>query len=132
MTLLTLEEVRETDAVHLRTGMRGEKIAAKFLRKLGYRIDGRNVRLGKDEIDIVAFDPATETMIFAEVKTRSRRHEDYRPELNADWHKVRRLQRSARKWVAEHSYEGGYRIDLLCVADGMVIEHIQELSWDDN
>ena len=35
-------------------GVRGENLAARFLRAQGYRILDRNVQLGKYEIDIIA------------------------------------------------------------------------------
>ena len=53
-----------------RLGRRGEKYAAKWLRKKGYRILHRNYRLGDDEADLIAFDPDGETVVFVEVKTR--------------------------------------------------------------
>src|SRR3954447_9939367 len=50
-------------------GRRGEKLAAKFLRRQGYKILHRNFR-GRTggEIDIVARD--RDTLVFIEVKTR--------------------------------------------------------------
>ena len=35
-------------------GRRGEKIAARFLRRNGLRVLGRNLHFGKNELDIVA------------------------------------------------------------------------------
>jgi putative endonuclease len=110
--------------------MRGERTAARYVQRLGYKVLEANVRLGKDEIDLVAFDPTDQVMVFIEVKTRAKLHEDYRPELNLDFRKRRMLRRSARRWVAWQHYEGGYRIDLICVAEGRVTDHIKELEWD--
>lgn len=50
-------------------GSWGEDIAAKFLRKKGYRIIERNFRCKKGEIDIVASEG--DSLVFVEVKTRS-------------------------------------------------------------
>ena len=44
-------------AQHLTTGACGEEIAAGFLRHIGYDVRERNTKLGRDEIDIVEFDP---------------------------------------------------------------------------
>jgi putative endonuclease len=54
---------------HLRTGARGEKLAARFLRKQGYKVLYRNFR-GRTggQIDIVCRDD--DTLVFVEVKTR--------------------------------------------------------------
>ncbi|MCG3113964.1 MAG: YraN family protein [Candidatus Manganitrophus sp. SB1] len=51
------------------TGAEGEKIAAEFLRKMGYRILERNFRNVLGEIDIVALDG--KILVFVEVKARS-------------------------------------------------------------
>lgn len=54
---------------HLRAGAWGEAQAEKHLRKQGFRILGRRVRVGrKDEIDLIARDG--EVLVFVEVKTR--------------------------------------------------------------
>jgi putative endonuclease len=54
---------------HIRSGARGEKLAARFLRQNGYKILYRNFR-GRTggEIDIVCRD--RDTLVFVEVKTR--------------------------------------------------------------
>ncbi len=52
------------------TGKWGEREAEKHLRKKGFRILGRRVRVaGRDEIDLVARD--REVLVFVEVKTRA-------------------------------------------------------------
>jgi putative endonuclease len=115
---------------HLKTGRNGEAIAAEFLRSRGYVIRGKNLRLGRDEIDLLAHDPDEDVLVFVEVKTRTKADDDFRPELNLDFRKRRALGRVARRWVAEHEFEGGYRLDLICVARGKVIEHIKELDCE--
>ncbi len=52
-------------------GDRGERIAARHLRSLGYRIIRRNYRCPMGEIDLIALDG--DTVVFVEVKTRSGR-----------------------------------------------------------
>ncbi len=111
-------------------GQKGEDIAAHYLLSMGYNILGRNVRMGRDEIDIVAHDPADDVIVFAEVKTRSQDSQDFPPELNIHWYKKQRLIRSARTWVNAHHYDRGYRMDLVSVAKGRVIEHLKELEWE--
>lgn len=59
---------------HLRTGLWGERAAARALRRKGYRILGRRVRFGpRWELDLVARDG--DELVFVEVKTR--RTEDF-------------------------------------------------------
>ena len=55
-------------------GQRGEAVAARFLRKKGYRIVTRSHRSSVGELDLVAVDPHDPrgpTLVFVEVKTRS-------------------------------------------------------------
>lgn len=49
-------------------GLLGESCAAEYLESHGYKVIGRNVHVGHDEIDIIA--QRDEYLIFAEVKTR--------------------------------------------------------------
>ena len=111
-------------------GRIGERIALSFLRECGYVIYGCNVRLGRDEIDIVAYDPRDRVFVFAEVKARSKAHEAYVPELNLTPRKKTAMRRAARTWVAERGFEGGYRLDLLCVVGDRVTDHLQEVGAD--
>lgn len=117
-------------APHIEVGRKGEDTATKFVHRIGYEVRERNLRLGKDEIDILAFDPVDKVLVFMEVKTRSKESVDYNPEMDMHWRKHTRIRRAARKWVAEHDYEGGYRLDLLCVVAGKVTEHLKELPWE--
>ena len=55
----------------MNTGRRGERLAAWYLFCHGCRILERNYRCGRYEIDIVARERRTGTLLFVEVKTRS-------------------------------------------------------------
>jgi putative endonuclease len=110
------------------TGWIGEEAAAAYLRARGYLLYGRNARLRHDEIDIIAYDPAERVLVFAEVKARGRAHRDYTPGLNYSERKQRTLLRAARRWVAQRQYAGSYRIDLLCVVGGKVVDHLREVN----
>lgn len=111
-------------------GRQGEAIAVHYLTSIGYDIRGRNVRIGHDEIDIIAHDPVDDVLVFAEVKTRSHSSKEFPPEMSAHWSKKQRLIRSARLWVSAHRYDRGYRMDLVCVVAGKVTEHLKELDWE--
>ena len=50
-------------------GRRGERIAARHLRRCGLRILARNLRIRSIEIDIVALDPVRDELVVIEVKT---------------------------------------------------------------
>ncbi|MCA9290393.1 MAG: YraN family protein [Phycisphaerales bacterium] len=51
-------------------GRRGERLAARFLRRRGYRILHRNLAVGRDEIDLVVLTPDRSMYVLVEVKTR--------------------------------------------------------------
>ena len=57
-------------------GLRGERVAERHLRKKGLIVLARNWRGGGGELDLVFLDG--NTLIFVEVKTRSKQREDER------------------------------------------------------
>jgi putative endonuclease len=55
-----------------RAGDHAEAQVAKHLDGLGWRVIGRNVRVGRHEIDLVAIEPGVPpTLVFVEVRSRS-------------------------------------------------------------
>lgn len=79
-------------------GDRGEAEAAAFFKNRGYRLLARNWRSGRDELDLVALDPESETLVFIEVKTR----DESDPKggyFAVDARKKRALKRAARAYL---------------------------------
>ena len=67
-----LQKPRLRSAPHLSLGRKGERIAAAYLRKNGYRVLYKNFRSKRGgEIDLVCRDCRAETLVFVEVKTRA-------------------------------------------------------------
>ncbi|UCD75726.1 MAG: YraN family protein [Phycisphaerales bacterium] len=85
-------------------GRRGERAAARCLRKKGYRILERNYRLGDDEADIVALDPDGITVALVEVKTR--REPSPAPEESIDRNKQFRMARLASRLMKQRRMAG--------------------------
>src|SRR5437660_7948026 len=86
-----------TKSAHLRRGVRGEKLACRYLKRNGYKILFRNFR-GRSggEIDVVCRD--NDTLVFVEVKTRAA--EDFgRPFFAVDRAKQKRISRGALAWL---------------------------------
>jgi putative endonuclease len=83
-----------------RLGWEGERRAARFLRKAGYKILYRNFRpLYGGEVDLVCRVRGTTELVFVEVKTRS--SESYGAPADAvDWEKQRRIVQAASEWCA--------------------------------
>lgn len=83
----------------IRTGKRGEELAAGYLAAAGYRIIERNYRCLFGEMDIVAEEG--ETLVFVEVK--SRRSDAYGdPLLAVGQKKQKQISRIALHYLAEH------------------------------
>jgi putative endonuclease len=80
-------------------GALGEKVAAGFLKKRGYRIIETNYRCRDGEIDIIA--RQGETLVFVEVRTKSSR--DFgSPEESITAAKKARLRTLAARYAQEH------------------------------
>jgi len=104
-----------------RIGDRGERVAARMLRRKGYAILGRNVRVPMGEADLVCLDPDRRTVVLIEVKARVRRAgaiggSRVAPEANVHEHKRRKLLRIARFLRRANRWEGRpFRIDVVAV-----------------
>jgi len=79
-------------------GDRGENMAARFLRNLGYKIIVRNFRCALGEIDIIARDG--QTLVFVEVK--SREYDEPKPEDQVGDEKRRQLTKVARMYLSRY------------------------------
>ena len=67
-----MERARSTEAQ--RIGDAGERLAALRLEAGGWRIMARNLRLGRDEVDLLALDPGPPaSLVVVEVRRRGRR-----------------------------------------------------------
>lgn len=108
-------------------GQRGEALAARFLRRQGFRIVGRGVRTGLGELDLVAVDGRT--VVFVEVKTRQTGQQGH-PAEAVDLSKQRRLTLLATAYLQRHGLLNHHaRFDVVAVTwpDGRRprIEHIR-------
>jgi putative endonuclease len=79
-------------------GQRGENVAARYLRNLGYKIIVRNFRCDLGEIDIVAKDG--KTLVFVEVKTRA--YDDPTPEDQVNEVKRHQITKSAKLYLSRY------------------------------
>lgn len=109
-------------------GNRGEVLAAKFLRRQGYRILERNFRLRSGEIDIVAKDG--DQIVFVEVKTRASDNQEFlRTSVNRG--KEKRLLKTASYYLEKQKYQGLVsRFDVVFIVasnGGMKIEHVKNV-----
>lgn len=112
------------EAPHLRTGRKGEEQAECFIKNAGLKIVARNVRVGCDEIDLIA--KQDDTLIFIEVKTRA--SEDFgRPAVAVNLAKRHKLSRAAINFMKTHKLRPPYiRFDIVeVIGEKPEIRHIQ-------
>jgi len=92
-------EATHTRPAHLRTGERGEALAARYLEEQGLTVLSRNWRCPEGELDLVLTDGRT--LVVCEVKTRTT--DNYGPPADAvDDQKADRIRRLTRRWRADH------------------------------
>jgi putative endonuclease len=108
-------------------GTRSERAAEKFLKKLGYRILGRNVCFRNGELDLIA--RHGDIIVFAEV--RSTEGTDIAiPALSVDQIKQKKLTNAAMAWLQRHRLlDRTSRFDVLAISwpagrKDPVIEHL--------
>lgn len=104
-------------------GAYGEKIASKYLEKLGFTVMETNYLKKWGEIDIVA--RGTDKIRFIEVKTVSYETKQdlrtaisrgtWRPEENVHRAKMQRLHRAIESWITENRYQGEWEVDVVSV-----------------
>lgn len=127
--LLSRFGTRETvlpGAARFRFGRRGERIAERHLRRLGYRIIARNYRAAGAEVDIIAMDG--ETIVFVEVKRRSGTAAGT-PEEAVNAAKQEQIQRAARMFVAQYKASNhDARFDVIAIVESNRASRIQHLK----
>jgi putative endonuclease len=107
-------------------GNKGEDLAARYLRKRGYRILKRNYRSPLGEIDIIAEDRGT--LVFVEVKTRA--GDSFgRPLEAVGPRKQRKILDTALHYLSRLKEQPPARFDIVSISarNGRKdIEHIQD------
>ena len=95
-------------------GRRGERLAARHLKRQGYRILGRNLRSRLGEIDLAALAPDGRTLVIVEVKAG--RGRGPRPEVHVNGRKQRKLVALAVDLVRRHGLtDRPVRFDIVAV-----------------
>ncbi len=115
-------------ADHNSKGIKGEELAALFLKKHGYIVLETNWRFKNLEADIIAV--REDVMIVAEVKTRTSNFYG-EPETFVNKQKQRNLIRAANEYIRHKDLDVEVRFDILSVILGKVeeeaiINHIQD------
>ncbi|MCB2221399.1 MAG: YraN family protein [Bacteroidetes bacterium] len=116
-------------AQHNELGRKGEDLAVRFLRGLGYKILECNWRHEKDEIDIIAKDQ--ELLVIVEVKTRSTAFFG-EPEEAVGKRKQQYLIRATTAYIIENEIQNEVRYDIISIIiekNREQIRHIKEAFY---
>jgi len=97
----------------MKTGKEGERIAAAYLKKNGYRIVETNFRCAIGEIDIIARDK--DELVFLEVKTRKSKELGF-PEQAVGTKKQKKMSQLALWYLQNKSIKDtASRFDVLAI-----------------
>lgn len=112
-------------------GNYGETVAAKYLKRKGYKIIARNYSCKFGEIDIIA--QQDETLVFVEVKTRTSTLYGT-PAEAVTYNKKQHIVNTAKYYIMMSKYDGNIRFDVVEVylvgGKAERIEHIENAITD--
>ncbi|MFM9957101.1 MAG: YraN family protein [Phycisphaerales bacterium] len=108
------------DVAEATLGRRGERAAARHLKRLGYKLVRRNLRLPVGEADLLMRDPDGVTLVLVEVKTRLAsgpgEADHPPPEASVHAHKRAKLQQIRGALSRDRRFRGApIRIDVVAV-----------------
>ena len=121
-------EILKVKTEKRKIGNLGEKIAAKFLKKSGYKILERNFVADGNEIDIIA--SKGELIAFVEVKSRSfKENVQLSPAAAVTPEKQRKIIKTAKYYAAYNAREKILRLDVIeVIIDGKRAKEINHIE----
>lgn len=109
-------------------GTFGEKLAAKYVQQIGYKIIEKNFRIRGGEIDLIALDGPT--VVYIEVKTRSSHLFGFGEE-SVNYHKIIFIERAAKFYRIKNPHlPEAERIDVIAIdLQTNKLSHIKNASF---
>jgi putative endonuclease len=109
----------------IKTGSKGENLAAEFLVRKGFKIVARNYRFKRAEIDLII--KRENWLVFVEVKTRTS-NAFGEPEEFVDDYKASLIFEAAEEYIFANNWQGHIRFDIVSVKMGAQpeIEHFED------
>jgi putative endonuclease len=99
----------------IKTGSKGENLAAEFLIRKGFEILARNYRFKRAEIDLII--KRENWLVFVEVKTRTS-NAFGEPEDFVDDYKANLIFEAAEEFIFSNNWQGHIRFDIVSVKMG--------------
>jgi putative endonuclease len=111
-------------------GLKGERVAERWLTVHGWQIAERRFRNGRRDIDLVATRPEGEGRAVAFVEVKTRASADFGGPVSAvNWRKQRELCRSAKVWMSRFQRPGDtFRFDVIGVILGQENVRVQHVE----
>jgi putative endonuclease len=111
-------------------GLKGERVAERWLTVHGWEIAERRFRNGRRDIDLVATRPDGDGRAVAFVEVKTRASADFGGPVSAvNWRKQRELCRSAKVWMSRFQKPGDtFRFDVIGVILGQENVRIQHVE----
>ena len=103
----------------IKTGSIGEKLAAEFMIKKGFRVVKTNYRWKHAEIDLIV--QRGDWLIFIEVKTRNS-NAFGEPESFVSKDQRRQIYKAAEEYIFSTDWNGHIRFDIISVKPGNIPE----------
>lgn len=111
-------------------GDKGEEAACRYLRSKGYHIIERNFSCKLGEIDIIAYTPLFDMIVFAEVKTRKNFNYGFPYEF-VDRKKMRRIILTSESYVKMHGLNYYQRrfdiVEILNMDGNTYVRHLENV-----
>lgn len=129
-------ERTEPDNLGVVRGAWGETVAAEYLRRRGFVIVERNARPvagdGRLELDIVAWERKSDTMVFVEVKQHATLSPYARRLRSVSRRKKRNQLRAGNAWRRANKWHGAFRFDVIEIygvpeGGAPVVDHIENV-----
>ncbi len=122
---MSLFNIFKADTARHRLGRYGERMAARYLRRHGYKITARNFTAADAEIDIIC--ETVDTVAYVEVKTRTVNAStiESRPAAAVTPDKQRKILRASRFYKSPSAVKKRQRFDIVEVyTDGKAPPHV--------
>jgi putative endonuclease len=127
----------KAENVSVKRGRWGEEVAVEYLRRGGFEIIERNVKPVKRderlEIDIIAKERKTGTLVFVEVKQHGEMSRYARRLQSINSKKKKNLRMACNAWRRRCRYVGAYRFDVIEIfgtpeGGAPIIDHIERVN----